>query len=100
MSWPAWPWATTSKGSTAPSTRTSRTSARSSAPIPSPPSSASDTNLSLNLRLIALVAALLAVTIGGIGVISTRVAHYEIRKIEIGIHAQAGLPAPHEEGLP
>ena len=30
-----------------------------------------------------MVAALLAVTIGGIGVISTRVAHYEIRKIEV-----------------
>ena len=39
--------------------------------------------MSLNLRLIALVVALLAVTIGGIAVISTRVAHVEIRKIEI-----------------
>ena len=34
-------------------------------------------------RLIAMVAALLAVTIGSVAVISTRVAHYEIRKIEV-----------------
>lgn len=37
--------------------------------------------MSLNLRLVALVVALLAIVIGGIAVISTRVAHVEIRKI-------------------
>jgi signal transduction histidine kinase len=37
--------------------------------------------LSLNLRLVALVVALLAAVIGGIAVISTRVAHVEIRKV-------------------
>jgi signal transduction histidine kinase len=39
-----------------------------------------------------MVAALLAVTIGGIGVISTRVAHYEIKKIEISAGEGAGAP--------
>src|SRR5437870_2172187 len=73
----------TSRGSTAPSMRTSRTSERSSDAIRSPPSSGSATSLSLNLRLIALVVALLAVTIGGIAVISTRVAHVEIRKFDL-----------------
>jgi signal transduction histidine kinase len=37
-------------------------------------------------RLIAMVAALLAVTIGSVAVISTRVAHYEIRKFEVDVH--------------
>src|SRR5262249_13223715 len=50
---------------------------------PSPPCSASGTSLSLNLRLIVMVVALLAVTIGGIAVFSTRVVHTEIRKIMI-----------------
>jgi signal transduction histidine kinase len=45
-----------------------------------------------------MVAALLAVTIGGIGVISTRVAHYEIRKIEVGIKQPARMPALHYDG--
>ncbi|HEV2721030.1 MAG TPA: ATP-binding protein [Thermoanaerobaculia bacterium] len=39
--------------------------------------------MSLNLRLIVMVVALLAVTIGGIAVFSTRVVHTEIRKIQI-----------------
>ncbi len=38
-------------------------------------------------RLIAMVAALVAVTIGATAVISTRVAHYEIRKFEVEVHA-------------
>jgi len=38
-------------------------------------------------RLMAMVAALLAVTIGSVAVISTRVAHYEIRKFEVEVHA-------------
>ena len=38
-------------------------------------------------RLIAMVAALVAVTIGSAAVISTRVAHYEIRKFDVEVHA-------------
>ncbi|HEV7427308.1 MAG TPA: ATP-binding protein [Thermoanaerobaculia bacterium] len=38
-------------------------------------------------RLIAMVAALLAVVIGSVAIISTRVAHYEIRKFEVEVHA-------------
>jgi signal transduction histidine kinase len=38
-------------------------------------------------RLIAMVAALVAVTIGATAIISTRVAHYEIRKFEVDVHA-------------
>ncbi|HEV7574037.1 MAG TPA: ATP-binding protein [Thermoanaerobaculia bacterium] len=38
-------------------------------------------------RLIAMVAALVAVTIGATAIISTRVAHYEIRKFEVEVHA-------------
>ncbi|HEX3577583.1 MAG TPA: ATP-binding protein [Thermoanaerobaculia bacterium] len=37
-------------------------------------------------RLIAMVAALVAVTIGATAVISTRVAHYEIRKFDVEMH--------------
>jgi len=43
-------------------------------------------------RLIAMVAALLAVTIGSVAIISTRVAHYEIRKFDVEVHA--GSPRP------
>jgi signal transduction histidine kinase len=39
-------------------------------------------------RLIAMVAALLAVTIGAIGVISTRVAHYEFRKVDVSVRRE------------
>jgi signal transduction histidine kinase len=42
-------------------------------------------------RLIAMVAALLAVTIGAIAVISTRVAHYEFRKIDVNVHREHAL---------
>jgi signal transduction histidine kinase len=38
-------------------------------------------------RLIAMVAALVAVTIGSAAVISTHVAHYEIRKFDVEVHA-------------
>jgi methyl-accepting chemotaxis protein len=38
-------------------------------------------------RLIAMVAALVAVTIGTTAIISTRVAHYEIRKFDVELHA-------------
>jgi signal transduction histidine kinase len=38
-------------------------------------------------RLIAMVAALVAVTLGTAAIISTRVAHYEIRKFEVEVHA-------------
>src|SRR5207302_1567631 len=38
-------------------------------------------------RLMAMVAALLAVIMGSVAVISTRVAHYEIRKFEVEVHA-------------
>ena len=37
-------------------------------------------------RLIAMVAALVAVTLGSAAIISTRVAHYEIRKFEVDVH--------------
>lgn len=36
-------------------------------------------------RLIAMVAALVAVTIGSVAIISTRVAHYEIRKFDVQV---------------
>jgi len=45
--------------------------------------------LSLNVRLILMVVALLAVTIGGIAVISTRVVHEEFRKFEVDVHVPA-----------
>jgi signal transduction histidine kinase len=48
--------------------------------------------LSLNLRLIAMVVALLALTIGGIAVISTRVVHREIRKFEVDVRVPLGSP--------
>jgi signal transduction histidine kinase len=38
-------------------------------------------------RLIAMVAALVAVTLGTVAIISTRVAHYEIRKFDVEVHA-------------
>jgi signal transduction histidine kinase len=38
-------------------------------------------------RLIAMVAALVAVTLGSAAIISTRVAHYEIRKFDVEVHA-------------
>jgi signal transduction histidine kinase len=38
-------------------------------------------------RLIAMVAALLAVVIGSVAIISTRVAHYEIRKFDVQVSA-------------
>ena len=38
-------------------------------------------------RLIVMVAALVAVTLGSAAVISTRVAHYEIRKFDVEVHA-------------
>src|SRR5438128_6753460 len=38
-------------------------------------------------RLIAMVAALVAVTLGTAAIISTRVAHYEIRKFDVEVHA-------------
>jgi hypothetical protein len=48
----------------------------------------------LRSRLIAMVAALVAVTIGTVAVISTRVAHYEIRKFDVEVHAGRRLPSP------
>jgi len=47
----------------------------------------------LRSRLIAMVAALLAVTIGSVAIISTRVAHYEIRKFSVEVHAGRRPPA-------
>ena len=47
--------------------------------------------MSLNLRLVAVVVALLAVIIGGIAVISTRVAHVEIRKVVTTAEVRAQL---------
>ena len=44
-------------------------------------------------RLIAMVAALVAVMIGSVAVISTRVAHYEIRKFDVAV-ATGGSPRP------
>jgi signal transduction histidine kinase len=43
-------------------------------------------------RLIAMVAALLAVTIGSVAIISTRVAHYELRKVEVEDRAGHARP--------
>jgi len=48
----------------------------------------------LRSRLIAMVAALLAVTIGSVAIISTRVAHYEIRKFDLDVHAGRAPRAP------
>jgi signal transduction histidine kinase len=48
----------------------------------------------LRSRLIAMVAALLAVTIGSVAIISTRVAHYEIRKFDLEVHAGRAPRAP------
>ncbi|MEA2325229.1 MAG: two-component system, OmpR family, sensor histidine kinase BaeS [Thermoanaerobaculia bacterium] len=46
-------------------------------------------------RLIAMVAALVAVTLGTAAIISTRVAHYEIRKFEVEVHAGRRAPMPN-----
>src|SRR3954447_10539103 len=46
-------------------------------------------------RLIAMVAALVAVTLGSTAIISTRVAHYEIRKFEVDVHAGRKPLAPN-----
>jgi signal transduction histidine kinase len=46
-------------------------------------------------RLIAMVAALVAVTIGTTAIISTRVAHYEIRKFDVEVHAGRGPLMPN-----
>lgn len=43
-------------------------------------------------RLIAMVAALVAVMIGSVAVISTRVAHYEIRKFEVAVTTTSTIP--------
>jgi signal transduction histidine kinase len=48
-------------------------------------------------RLIAMVAALVAVMIGSVAVISTRVAHYEIRKFDVEFHTAAGTPRPSSD---
>lgn len=48
----------------------------------------------LRSRLIAMVAALVAVIVGSVAVMSTRVAHYEIRKFDVEFHA-----APRTPGL-
>jgi len=48
----------------------------------------------LRSRLIAMVAALLAVIIGSVAIISTRVAHYEIRKFDLEVHAGRAPRAP------
>src|SRR5436190_5426882 len=48
----------------------------------------------LRLRLIAMVAALVAVMIGSVAVISTRVAHYEIRKFDVAVHTGERNPRP------
>ncbi|MEA2238151.1 MAG: two-component system, OmpR family, sensor histidine kinase BaeS [Thermoanaerobaculia bacterium] len=45
-------------------------------------------------RLIAMVAALVAVMIGSVAVISTRVAHYEIRKFDVAVHTSERSPRP------
>jgi signal transduction histidine kinase len=52
--------------------------------------------LSLNVRLILMVVALLAVTIGGIAVISTRLVHQEIRKLEVDVRVPAAATPPHD----
>jgi signal transduction histidine kinase len=43
-------------------------------------------------RLIAMVAALVAVMIGSVAVISTRVAHYEIRKFDVAVTTTGASP--------
>lgn len=48
-------------------------------------------------RLIAMVAALVAVMIGSVAVISTRVAHYEIRKFDVAVTTSGG---PHLSSTP
>jgi signal transduction histidine kinase len=48
-------------------------------------------------RLIAMVAALVAVMIGSVAVISTRVAHYEIRKFEVAVTTSG---SPHLSSTP
>jgi signal transduction histidine kinase len=45
-----------------------------------------------------MVAALLAVTIGSVAIISTRVAHYEIRKFDLEVHAGRAPRAPFAIG--
>src|SRR3954471_8124933 len=52
----------------------------------------------LRSRLIAMVAALLAVTIGSVTIISTRVAHYEIRKFDVEVHSGRAPRAPSTIG--
>lgn len=47
-------------------------------------------------RLIALVAALLAVTLGGVATISVRMTHVEIRKVLLRAPGQPQLEFPHE----
>jgi signal transduction histidine kinase len=49
-------------------------------------------------RLIAMVAALVAVMIGSVAVISTRVAHYEIRKFDVDVHAGRSPRVPDALG--
>jgi signal transduction histidine kinase len=44
---------------------------------------------SVRARLIAMVVALLAVTLGVVAIISTRVAHIEIRKFDVQVHRMA-----------
>jgi signal transduction histidine kinase len=44
---------------------------------------------SVRARLIAMVVALLAVTLGVVAIISTRVAHFEIRKVDVQVHQLA-----------
>ncbi len=53
-------------------------------------------------RLIAMVAALVAVTLGTAAIISTRVAHYEIRKFDVEVHAgpEVGLAVGRLDDLP
>jgi signal transduction histidine kinase len=46
-------------------------------------------------RLIAMVAALVAVTVGTTAIISTRVAHYEIRKFDVEVHTGRQPLAPN-----
>jgi signal transduction histidine kinase len=46
-------------------------------------------------RLIAMVAALVAVTLGTAAIISTRVAHYEIRKFDVEVRAARRPPIPN-----
>ncbi|MEA2166375.1 MAG: two-component system, OmpR family, sensor histidine kinase BaeS [Thermoanaerobaculia bacterium] len=46
----------------------------------------------LRSRLIAMVAALVAVIVGSVAVMSTRVAHYEIRKFDVQFHTAPRTP--------